>query len=121
MFVYHYHSTILVLFLYIDDMLLIGNSTALIHSFIVTLSTQFVMKDLGDLHYFLGVQLVYTSCSLFLSQHKYVFDLLKKLVRHTPCVSRTTLWLTYAYMLFPNLHLLPTLLTSMLLSAFSGI
>ena len=56
MFVYHYHSTILVLLLYMDDMLLIGNSFALIHSFIATLSTEFAIKDLGDLHYFLGVQ-----------------------------------------------------------------
>jgi len=48
----------------------------LIHSFI--LSTQFAMKDLWDLHYFLGVQVECTSSRLFLSQHKYVPDLLRK-------------------------------------------
>lgn len=100
MFVYRHHSTILVLLLYVDDMLLTGNNSAIIQSFIATLSTQFAMKDLGDLHYFRGVQVVRTSSGLFLSQHKYVSDLLRKFHFHTlksvrtPCVSRTTLSLT---------------------------
>jgi len=76
MFFYHHQSSILVLVLYVDDMLLTGNNLALISSFIITLSTQFAMKDLENLHYFLGVQVVRTSSSMFLSQHKYVFDLL---------------------------------------------
>ena len=29
------------------------------------------MKDLGDLHYFLRVQIIHSTSSLFLSQHKY--------------------------------------------------
>ena len=49
------------------------------------------------LHYVLGVQVVRTPSGLFLSQHKYVSDLLKKFHLHalkparTPFVSRTTL------------------------------
>ena len=55
------------------------------------------MKDLGDLHYFLGVQAIRTSKGLFMSQHKYVTDLICKFHLHTskpvrtPLPSRTTL------------------------------
>lgn len=58
------------------------------------------MKDLGDSHYFLGVQAVRTPSTLFLCQRKYVLDLLCKFHLHTlktvrtPIVSRTTLSLT---------------------------
>lgn len=36
------------------------------------------MKDLGDLHYFLGVHVNRTSNTLLLSQHKYLYYLLHK-------------------------------------------
>ncbi|CAH9096982.1 unnamed protein product [Cuscuta europaea] len=58
------------------------------------------MKDLGDLHYFLGVQAVRSAKGLFLSQHKYVFDLLSRFHLHTikfvrtPLATRTSLSLT---------------------------
>jgi hypothetical protein len=35
------------------------------------------MKDLGPLHYFLGIEVQHTTTSLFLSQTKYALDLLK--------------------------------------------
>ena len=54
-FVYCHQSTVLVLLLYVDDMLLTGSNPALIHKFISHLSHHFAMKDLGDLHYLLGV------------------------------------------------------------------
>jgi len=97
MFVYRQQTTIMVLLLYVDNMLLTGNNHAFICTFIATLSAHFSMKDLGDLHYFLGVQVVQTSSGRFLSQNKYVSDLLRKFhfhtlePVHTPSVSRTTL------------------------------
>ena len=41
------------------------------------------MKDLGYLHYFLGVQVVRLSHGLHLSQQKYIIDLLLKFYKHT--------------------------------------
>ncbi|CAH9087145.1 unnamed protein product [Cuscuta europaea] len=55
------------------------------------------MKDLGDLHYFLGVQALRSAKGLFLSQHKYVSDLLSRFHLHTvksvrtPLATRTSL------------------------------
>ena len=36
------------------------------------------MKDLGSLHYFLGVEVQHNSQGLFLSQTKYALDLLQR-------------------------------------------
>jgi len=100
MFVYHHQPTVLVLLLYVDDILLASNNPALIYKFISHSSHHFAMKDLGNIHCFLGVQVVCTPLSLFLSQHKCVSDLLKKFhlhtlkLVHTPCISRATLSLT---------------------------
>jgi len=58
------------------------------------------MKDLGDLHYFLGVQVVRTPTGIFMTQQKYVHDLIHKFHMHTakpvrtPSLSRTSLTLS---------------------------
>ncbi|GKV01478.1 hypothetical protein SLEP1_g14026 [Rubroshorea leprosula] len=63
------------------------------------MSTRFSIKDLGTLSYFLGIEAVPTSAGLFLSQHKYVNDLLHRLRMHeakpvaTPLATNTGLQL----------------------------
>lgn len=85
------------LLLQVGDIILTGSTSTLLHSFIQLLSHHFAMKDLGDLHYFLGIQVVRSSSGLFLSQEKYVLDLLCKFQLRTvklvkaPFVVRTTL------------------------------
>ncbi|XP_049368381.1 uncharacterized mitochondrial protein AtMg00810-like [Solanum verrucosum] len=97
MFVHHSASGILVLLLYVDDIILTGSHSQLLDQFISLLSSQFSMKDLGELHYFLGVQVVRSSDSLHFSQQKYISDLLLKFHMHTckpvgtPLASRTTI------------------------------
>ncbi|XP_015165149.1 uncharacterized mitochondrial protein AtMg00810-like [Solanum tuberosum] len=99
MFVRHSASGILVLLLYVDDIILTGSHSPLLDQFISLLSSQFSMKDLGELHYFLGVQVVCSSDSLHLSQQKYISDFLLKFHMHTckpvgtPLASRTTICL----------------------------
>jgi hypothetical protein len=36
----------------------------------------FSLKDMGSLHFFLGVEVIPTKAGLFLTQHKYVRELL---------------------------------------------
>ena len=40
------------------------------------LGDMFSLKDMGSLHFFLGIEVIPTWAGLFLSQHKYVRDLL---------------------------------------------
>jgi hypothetical protein len=47
-------------------------------SLLANLKKDFALKDLGDLHYFLGVEVTKTHDGIILSQSKYVMDLLKK-------------------------------------------
>ena len=77
LFVHHTIANTIYLLLYVDDMVLTGNNSALIQTLITRLSTEFAMKDLGSLHYFLGVEAQHNSQGLFLSQTKYALDLLQ--------------------------------------------
>ena len=43
---------------------------------------EFDMSDLGLLHYFLGLQIMQTDDGIFISQEKYVVDLLKRYNMH---------------------------------------
>lgn len=68
------------LLLYVDDIILTEDFEDLIIEVHVKLALQseFDMKDLGDLHFFLGLEIKYLRDGLFLSQHKYATDLVRK-------------------------------------------
>ncbi|CAL2278094.1 unnamed protein product [Prunus armeniaca] len=70
-------SLVLVL-VYVDDILVTGNCNIDCTSLISHLSAKFPVKDLGPLHYFLGLEVTRSAQSMFLSQTKYACDLLKK-------------------------------------------
>ena len=42
------------------------------------LSKEFEMKDLGPLKYFLGIEVSWSNKGIFISQEKYVLDLLQE-------------------------------------------
>lgn len=55
--------------------LITGSSPTFIHQFSQLLSKKFSLKDLRDLHYFLGLEVIPTAGGLFLTQHKYIRDI----------------------------------------------
>ncbi|KAL9287515.1 putative RNA-directed DNA polymerase [Arabidopsis thaliana] len=57
-------------------MVITGNNSKALSNLLAELNKQFRMKDLGELHYFLGIQVQNHSEGLFLSQQKYAEDLL---------------------------------------------
>lgn len=78
LFVHHSMAGLVYLLLCVDDMVITGNNPGFMSTLLARLSTEFAMKDLGSLHYFLGVEVQHTSQGLFLSQTKYALDLLHR-------------------------------------------
>ena len=70
-----------IIVLYVDDLILIGDEQ-LIHSCKANLAKEFEMKDLGLLHYFLGLEIWQQEGELFVSQGKYALEILEKLHMH---------------------------------------
>ena len=68
----------LLLLVYIDDILITGESFADVQQVIKDLNIQFALKTLGSVNYFLGFEVTHTSSGLHLSQSKYAADLLHK-------------------------------------------
>jgi histone deacetylase 1/2 len=66
------------LLVYVDDIILISSSDVAADRLLSALSGDFAVKDLGTLHYFLGLEVSRSSAGLSLTQHKYSMDLLRR-------------------------------------------
>jgi hypothetical protein len=76
LFYKHVKGKIAILVVYVDDIVITGNAEEEIHQLKKNLAKSFEVKDLGHLHYFLGIEVAYGVEGTFLSQRKYVLDLL---------------------------------------------
>ncbi|RVW99216.1 Retrovirus-related Pol polyprotein from transposon TNT 1-94 [Vitis vinifera] len=68
----------LVVSLYVDDMLVTRSNVRLLAEFKMEMQDVFEMSDLGITNYFLGMKIYQCSSGIFISQRKYVVDILKK-------------------------------------------
>lgn len=68
--------TLLRLFFYVDDIIVTGNSITEIQTITALLDQTFKIKDLGNLKFFLGLEIARTSKGIHLCQRKYAFDIL---------------------------------------------
>jgi hypothetical protein len=78
LFIFGEGSTKIFILIYVDDIIVTSPCSDLIDSLISKLQRDFPLKDLGSLHYFLGVEVFHDSRGIFLSQRKYILDLLQK-------------------------------------------
>ncbi|RVX16039.1 Retrovirus-related Pol polyprotein from transposon RE1 [Vitis vinifera] len=78
MFLHFGESTTLIVLVYVDDIIITGCSSTQISSLIAKLDSIFTLRDLGQLSYFLGIEVSYHEGSMNLSQTKYVSDLLHR-------------------------------------------
>ncbi|GKV41335.1 hypothetical protein SLEP1_g48881 [Rubroshorea leprosula] len=78
LFILHHAQGTIYLLLYVDAIILTGSSSIFLDAFITKLGTEFSMKNLGNLSYFLGIQVFTTPYGLSVSQKKYAQELLER-------------------------------------------
>jgi histone deacetylase 1/2 len=65
--------------IYVDDIIVTSSSNDAIAALLRDLDKNFAIKDLGDLHFFLGIEVKKIQNGLILTQEKYAADLLAKI------------------------------------------
>jgi len=68
----------LIVSLYVDDLLVIGNNSGSLKEFKHNIESEFEMTDLGEMNYFLGMEIYQCDAGVFISQRKYALEILKK-------------------------------------------
>jgi histone deacetylase 1/2 len=63
---------------YVDDIIVASSAERATNALLKDLQSEFALKDLGDLHYFLGIEVNKTQNGMVLTQDKYASDLLKR-------------------------------------------
>ncbi|KAL8116424.1 hypothetical protein AgCh_022791 [Apium graveolens] len=78
LFIYKQGSDMAYILVYVDDIILTTSSHAFRRSIMASLISEFVMKDLGPLNYFLGIVVTRHKDDLFLSQRKYAEKIVER-------------------------------------------
>ncbi|XP_060202737.1 uncharacterized mitochondrial protein AtMg00810-like, partial [Lycium barbarum] len=82
LFVLRRQGDIIILLLYVDDIVITGSNPNLLQSLISQLSVQFALKDMGNLHFFLGIEVIRYVDGLYLSRKKYAQNILQRTMMH---------------------------------------
>jgi hypothetical protein len=64
--------------IYVDDIIVASSSPLAVNALLCDLNADFALKDLGPLHFFLGIEVKRTTDGLTLSQERYAIDLLRR-------------------------------------------
>jgi hypothetical protein len=78
LFIFSVGTDIFYLLVHVDDILLTDSNSLLLQHLIQLLSSEFKLRDLGYVHYFLGIEVQSTSMGFMLRQHKYTLDILTR-------------------------------------------
>ena len=77
MFIKHSSGSFIALLVYVDDVIVASNDIHQITQVKTYLHDQFKIKDLGDLKFFLGLEVARSKAGINLCQRNYCLDLLK--------------------------------------------
>ncbi|KAK1642839.1 hypothetical protein QYE76_060644 [Lolium multiflorum] len=78
LFIYRKFNVSIYMLIYVDDIIVASSSQAATDALLKDLHQEFALKDLGDLRYFLGIEVTPVSHGLVLNQAKYAQDLLTR-------------------------------------------
>jgi len=79
LFVQEKGSTLTMVLIYVDDIIIIGNNDKFIQDLKLFLQQQFHIKDLGKLKYFVGLEVARSKAGIVISQRKYTLKFLTML------------------------------------------
>nr|GFB84022.1 hypothetical protein [Tanacetum cinerariifolium] len=75
---------------YVDDIIFSSSNPQLCREFEALMHEKFQMSAMGELNFFLGLQILQKEGGIFLSQDKYIGDILKKKFRYSDVRSSNT-------------------------------
>nr|GEY08461.1 retrovirus-related Pol polyprotein from transposon TNT 1-94 [Tanacetum cinerariifolium] len=78
LFIRRFHDDILVVQVYIDDIIFDSTHPRYIQLFSDLMKSRFEMSMMGEMTFFLGLQVNQSPCGIFTNQSKYVLQILKK-------------------------------------------
>jgi hypothetical protein len=78
LFIYNKSGITIFVLVYVDDIIVTSSSNEAISALLKDLGAAFALKDLGDLHYFLGIEVRKYNDGITLTQEKYALDLLTR-------------------------------------------
>jgi hypothetical protein len=78
LFFLHNKSVTIYVLVYVDDIIVVSSSQSATATLLHNLEQDFALKDLGDLHYFLGIEVTKNKDEILFSQSKYAMDILQR-------------------------------------------
>jgi hypothetical protein len=78
LFFYSCNGITMFMLIYVDGIIVVISNNDAVTALLQDLQKDFAIKDLGKLHYFLGIEVNQTAHGILLSQEKYANDLLKR-------------------------------------------
>ncbi|XP_019166886.1 PREDICTED: uncharacterized protein LOC109162655 [Ipomoea nil] len=78
LFIYTRASICLYLLVYVDDILVMGSDASCVTRLLTDLASEFKIRDMGAPSFFLGIETVSKDGGLFLSQQRYMRDILSR-------------------------------------------
>ncbi|CAM8889388.1 unnamed protein product [Rhodiola kirilowii] len=78
LFVKHIRSDFIIAQIYVDDIVFGSNTQKLVDQFVEQMQKEFKMSMVGEMNYFLGLQVTQKEDGIFISQSKYAKNLIKK-------------------------------------------
>ena len=78
LFIYRKFNVTIYMLIYVDDIIITSSSQDAIAALLRDLKKEFALKDLGELNYFLGIEVTRGEHGLVLSQEKYAREILSQ-------------------------------------------
>uniref|UniRef100_A0A2N9EZA0 Apple domain-containing protein n=1 Tax=Fagus sylvatica TaxID=28930 RepID=A0A2N9EZA0_FAGSY len=70
LFIYKSSTYTMFILIYVDDIIITSSNSSAIDNLLSSLQTDFAVKDLGSLHYFLGIEVIRNTVGILLSQKR---------------------------------------------------